>query len=105
MASSSQGSLGFISCSWQDPKIRAGGFPGGSAVKNPPTNAGDTGSIPNLGRSHKAYAPQLLSLCSGAQELQLLKFVRPEPGLHNKRSHHSEKPMQHNQRVDPTHCN
>ena len=63
------------------------------------------GLIPNLGRSHKAYAPQLLSLCSGAQELQLLKFVRPEPGLHNKRSHHSEKPMQHNQRVAPTHCN
>jgi hypothetical protein len=28
------------------------GFPGGSAVKNPPANAGDTGSVPNLGRSH-----------------------------------------------------
>ena len=27
------------------------GFPGGSVVKNPPTNAGDTGSIPGLGRS------------------------------------------------------
>ena len=30
-----------------------GGFPGGSVVKNPPTNAGDTGdvgSIPGLGR-------------------------------------------------------
>ena len=27
------------------------GFPGGSAVKNPPANAGDTGSIPGLGRS------------------------------------------------------
>ena len=27
------------------------GFPGGSAVKNPPVNAGDTGSIPGSGRS------------------------------------------------------
>ena len=28
------------------------GFPGNSAVKNPPTNARDTGSNPDLGRSH-----------------------------------------------------
>ena len=27
------------------------GFPGGSLVKNPPTNAEDTGSIPGSGRS------------------------------------------------------
>ena len=27
------------------------GFPGDSLVKNPPANAGDTGSIPDLGRS------------------------------------------------------
>ena len=27
------------------------GFPGGSAVKNLPANAGDTGSIPGWGRS------------------------------------------------------
>ena len=27
------------------------GFPGGSVIKNPPTNAGDVGSIPGLGRS------------------------------------------------------
>ena len=26
------------------------GFPGGSVVKNPPANAGDMGSIPDLGR-------------------------------------------------------
>ena len=26
-------------------------FPGGSVVKNPPANAGDTGSIPGPGRS------------------------------------------------------
>ena len=28
-----------------------GSFPGGSAVKNPPANAGDVGSIPGFGRS------------------------------------------------------
>ena len=27
------------------------GFPGGSAAKNPPANAGDAGLIPGLGRS------------------------------------------------------
>ena len=27
-------------------------FPGGSAVKNPPANAGNTSSIPDPGRSH-----------------------------------------------------
>ena len=26
-------------------------FPGGSAIKNPPANAGDVGSIPGSGRS------------------------------------------------------
>ena len=29
-----------------------GGFPGGAVVKNPPANAGDTGSISGPGRSH-----------------------------------------------------
>ena len=28
-------------------------FPGGSVLKNPPASAGDTGSIPGLGISHK----------------------------------------------------
>ena len=28
-----------------------GGFPGGSVVKSPPANAGNSGSIPGLGRS------------------------------------------------------
>ena len=28
------------------------GFPGGTVVKNPPANAGDTGSSPGLERSH-----------------------------------------------------
>ena len=29
-----------------------GKFPGGAVVKNPPANAGDTGSSPGPGRSH-----------------------------------------------------
>ena len=28
------------------------GSPGGSVVRNPPANAGDMSSIPDLGRSH-----------------------------------------------------
>ena len=47
--------------------------PGGPVVKNPPANAGDTGSIPGPGRSpmlrsNEAHGPQLLSLCSRAGE-------------------------------------
>ena len=34
------------------PKRRLIGFPGGSVVKNPPANAGHTGSTPGPGRSH-----------------------------------------------------
>ena len=33
-------------------EIRTQGFPGGTVVKNPPANAGDTGSSPGPGRSH-----------------------------------------------------
>ena len=33
-----------------------GGFPGGSVVKDPPANAGDTGSVPGPGRSHSSGA-------------------------------------------------
>ena len=31
-------------------------FPGGAVVKNPPANAGDTGSIPGPGRSHMPWS-------------------------------------------------
>ena len=30
-------------------------FPGGAVVKNPPANAGDTGSSPGPGRSHTPW--------------------------------------------------
>ena len=33
-------------------KLLSRDFPGGTVVKNPPANAGDTGSSPGLGRSH-----------------------------------------------------
>ena len=35
-----------------DNKTVLGGFPGGSVIKNLPANAGDTGLIPDPGRSH-----------------------------------------------------
>ena len=47
-------------------KKRKADFPGGPVVKNPPANAGDTGSNPGLGRFHipqgnQAHVPQLRS--------------------------------------------
>ena len=56
--------------------------PGGSVVKHLPADAVDKGSIPDLGRSHmpqsnSVCAWQLLSLCSGVQEPQLLKPAHP----------------------------
>ena len=52
-------------------------FPSGSMVKNSPVNAGETGSIPGLGRSliprsNQVCEPQLLVLCSRVQEPKLL---------------------------------
>ena len=32
------------------------GFAGGAVVKNPPANAGDTGSSPGPGRSHMTWS-------------------------------------------------
>ena len=57
--------------------LKISDLPGGSVVKKPPADAGDTGLVPDLGRFHMlqsnyAWEPQLLSLCSRAWELQLL---------------------------------
>ena len=41
-------------------------FPGGTVDKNLPVNVGDTGSIPDPGRSHKPW-----SLCTTSTELAL----------------------------------
>jgi len=37
-------------------KLICRGFPAGLVVKNPPANAGDMGSIPDLGRSHMLWS-------------------------------------------------
>ena len=42
------------------------GFPGGSVIKNLPTNAGDTGLIPDLGRFPRVT--EQLSLCATTTE-------------------------------------
>ena len=65
--------------------------PGGSVLKkkkkkNPPANEGDTGSIPDLGRSHmpwnnQADGSQLLSLRSREGELERLSPPELEPVL------------------------
>ena len=60
-------------------------FPGGSAVKNLPANAGDTGLIPGPGRSHIHQGSQ-------ARALQPLTPVWLETALHNTRNHSDEKP-------------
>ena len=90
--------------------IKTKGLPDGSAVKNPPANAGDSGSIPGPRRFHMlwnnwAQPPQLLKLCSRAQDLHLLGPCALEPMLCNKRRHCSEKPIYQNWRVVPAHCN
>ena len=64
-------------------------FPGGPVVKNLPANAGDTGLILDLGRSHmlqsnQAHSPQLLTLYFRAWEPQLLKPALLGPMLHKK---------------------
>ena len=43
-----------------------GGFPGGAVVKNPPANAGDTGSSPGPGRF--PHAAEQLSPCATTTE-------------------------------------
>ena len=72
-------------------------FPGGTMVKNPPANAGDTGLSPSLGRFHmpRATKPRhhnywacVLQLHSPLA-LLLTPTTEPtslEPVLHNKRS-------------------
>ena len=86
-----------------DTKNKLQGFPAGSAVKNSPFNAGDTGLIPDPGRPHmlqsnKACVPQLLRLFCGAQEPQPLSpgatvAEACTPMFCNKKSHVNGKPM------------
>ena len=70
-------------------------------VKNPPANAGDTGSSPGPGRAHmpqsnKAHAPQLLSLRSRAHEPQLQSPHATTTEAHEPRARapQQERPLQ-----------
>ena len=75
-------------------------------MKNLPAKAGDTGLIPDLGRSHMeellrpsatTIEPVLQSLGAPTTEpyvQQLLKPTHPEPVLCSKRNHHTEKLLQ-----------
>ena len=68
-------------------KIKETDFPGSPAVKNPPANPGDMGSIPGPGRFHTFRgATKPVATTTDACNL--------EPRLWNKRSHGNEKPSQ-----------
>ena len=76
-------------------------FSGGTVVKNPPANAGDTGSSPGPGRSHMPQSneprvPQLLSLHSRACKPQLLSPCATTTEAHAPRARvpQQEKPQQ-----------
>ena len=76
--------------------VIVGDFPGGPEVKNLPTNAGDTSSIPGPGRSHRLLSNWVLShnyLSLGATTAESTCL---EPVLCNKRDHSNEKPLHHN---------
>ena len=60
------------------------GFPGGAVVKNPPANAGDTGSSPGLGRSHMPQSNELLSPRATITEAHAPRVCAPQ----------QEKPLQ-----------
>ena len=82
-------------------------------VKNPPAKAGDTGWIsdgkdPTCHEKNEVCAPQLMSLCSRAQELQpgspeatVTEGCVLELVVCNKRSRCAEELMHHNYRVAP----
>ena len=71
------------------------GIPGDSVIKNLHANVGDLNLIPSPERymplASLAHAPQLLSLCSQAWELQILKAAHPRVHASQQGSHCSEK--------------
>ena len=65
-------------------KVESRDFPGGAVVTNPPTNAGDTGSIP--GRElDPTYRGATKPTCSGAHvpQLESPRTATTEPACHN----------------------
>ena len=80
-------------------------FPGGPVVNTLSANAGDTGSIPGLGRSYMLQSswvltPQLINLHSRAHDPQLSPCAL-KPLFGNKRSHPNEKPVHCNEEYRP----
>ena len=64
-------------------------------VENLPANAGDMGSILDLGRFHILQS-------NDAHELQLLRLSAPEPKPCSVRRHCSEKPAHGNEEQHPS---
>ena len=77
------------------------GFPGGPGIKNLPSSARDTGSIPGLGRCHMPQAAKPVGHRYGAHVSQLLKVVSLESVLRNKRSHQHQKPADRDKEQPP----
>ena len=64
-------------------KRKAEDFPGATGANNLPANAGDTSSIPGLGRSHmpwsnKVHVPELLSPRAATSEVLMPTFCAPQ---------------------------
>ena len=80
---------------WKMHKNNTSGLPlKGSVIKNPPGNAGNTGSVPAPGRSHMQWGNQ----ASATHRLES-NFWSPcvlRPGLRNKRSLRDKKPDHRN---------
>ena len=74
---------------WTQKHSDLGGFPGGTVVKNPPANAGDTDSSPGPGRSPCTTITE--PVCHNYWACAL------EPVLHNRRRHRNEKPAHRNE--------
>ena len=72
-------------------------FPGGSVVKNPPSNAGDAGSIPGRG-TKIPHATGQLSLRTTTTEPSCHSWREACALLLEKPSCHSEEPICHNER-------
>ena len=69
-------------------------------VKNPPANAGDTGSVPDQGRFHmlqsnSARAPQLLSPSAAAREAWALHLEGSPARCNSRKSVHSSEDPAH----------
>ena len=74
------------------------GFPGGSVVKNPPTNAGDAGdlgSIPESGRSHWRRKWQPTPVFLPEKSYGQISLVGCSPWGHKIVKHNLETEQQH----------